>query len=445
MTKTDEGVPVIDAADQGPPRRRIPWVLWISAGVVLAAAGLAYGHSRARAGNTLRFETATVGRGRIVSRVTASGTLSAIVTVQVGSQVSGRLQRIFVDYNSTVHKDQLVAQLDPALFEAAYEQAKANHVAALGNLAKAEAQARDADRQLQRSQSLASDKLIAQADLDTAQANADAAHATVAAAKGSVEQAQAALHQARVNLAYTRIYSPTDGVVISRNVDVGQTVAASLQAPTLFVVAEDLRKMQVDTSVAEADIGRLKDGMPASFTVDAYPGETFRGTVRQIRNAPQTVQNVVTYDAVIDVDNGALKLKPGMTANVTFVAAERPDVLRLPNAALRFRPGADVLALAGVGAQRPSAGGGRRDGGPRAGDGAGRTATGTPGTRRIFVLVEGRPRAVTVKTGISDGSLTEIVEGPLHEGDQVILDVAGGVAAAAGRAQPPVGAPRRIL
>jgi HlyD family secretion protein len=445
MTKSDEDVWGIDAADQGPPRRRIPWVLWVSAGVVLAAAAIAYGHNQGRARNALRFETATVDRGRVVSRVTASGTLSAIVTVQVGSQVSGRLQRIFVDYNSTVHKDQLVAQLDPALFEAAYEQAKANHVAALGNLAKAEAQARDADRQLERSQSLFAGKLIARADFDTAQANADAAHATVAASKGSVEQAQAALHQAQINLAYTRIYSPTDGVVISRNVDVGQTVAASLQAPTLFVIAEDLRKMQVDTSVAEADIGRLKDGMPASFTVDAYPGETFRGTVRQIRNAPQTVQNVVTYDAVIDVDNGALKLKPGMTANVTFVAAERPDVLRLPNAALRFRPSAEVLALAGVAPERVSGGGGRRDGGPRVGDGGGRTATGTPGSRRVFILAEGKPRAVTVKTGISDGSLTEIVEGPLHEGDRVVLDVAAASVTAAGQGQPPGGSTRRVL
>jgi HlyD family secretion protein len=443
MTNTEEPVPVVDAGEGRPSRRRARRVAWISAGVILAVAGLAYGHSRARAGNAVRFETATVDRGRIVSRVTASGTLSAIVTVQVGSQVSGRLQRILVDYNSSVRKDQLVAQLDPALFEAAYGQAKANHVAALGNLAKAEAQARDADLQLQRALRLASSALIAQADLDTAQANADAAYAAVAAAKGAVEQAEAALNQARINLAYTRIYSPTDGVVISRNVDVGQTVAASLQAPTLFVIAGDLRRMQVDTSVAEADIGRLRDGMPASFTVDAYPGETFRGTVRQIRNAPQTVQNVVTYDAVIDVDNAALKLKPGMTANVTFVAAERPDVLRLPNAALRFRPGADVLALAGLGPDKPSRGA-RRDGGPRAGYG-GRAAMGVPGTRRVFVLVDGKPRAAAVKTGLSDGSLTEVVDGPLHEGDQVVLDVAAPRATSGAQAQTPAGAPRRIL
>jgi HlyD family secretion protein len=445
MTTTGDGAPGTDAADQGPPRRRTRWVPWVSTGVALAAAALAYGHNQARAKSALRFETATVGRGRVVSRVTASGTLSAVVTVQVGSQVSGRIQRLFVDYNSPVHRNQLVAQLDPSLFEAAHEQAKANHVAALGNLAKAEAQARDADLQLERSRRLASGKLIAPADLDTAQANADAAHAAVAAAKGSVEQAQAALHQARINLAYTRIYSPTDGVVISRNVDVGQTVAASLQAPTLFVIAEDLRKMQVDTSIAEADIGRLREGMAASFTVDAYPGETFRGTVRQIRNAPQTVQNVVTYDGVIDIDNAALKLRPGMTANVTFVAAERPDVLRLPNAALRFRPGAEVLALAGVAPEKASGGGGRIGGDPRAGDGGGRRVAGAPGTRRVFVLVAGKPRAVSIRTGISDGTLTEIVEGPLHEGDQVILDATAAGAATAGQRPPPGGPPRRFL
>ncbi len=444
MTNTDEAVPVVDAAEPAPPRRRTRWVALTAAVVVLAAAGLAYAHSRSRAGSAVRFETATVDRGHIVSRVTASGTLSAIVTVQVGSQVSGTLKRILVDYNSMVHKDQLVAELDPALFEAAYQQAKANQVAATGNLAKAEAQARDADLQARRSRSLLADKLVAQADFDTAQATADAAKAGVDAAKGALEQAKAALHQAQVNLAYTKIHSPTDGVVISRNVDVGQTVAASLQAPTLFVIAQDIRKMQVDTSVAEADIGRLSDGMAASFTVDAYPGETFRGTVRQIRNAPQTVQNVVTYDAVIDVDNTALKLKPGMTANVTFVAADRADVLRLPNAALRFRPAADVLALAGVGDGQP-AGGARRDGGWPHGDANGRPPSGSAGPRRVFVLSGGKPRAVVVKTGISDGSLTEVVDGPLHEGDHVILDVAAGRPAAAGQGQPPVGGPRRIL
>jgi HlyD family secretion protein len=433
-----------DLSSVSAPRRRRRR-LWIAAIVTaVAAPALAYRHHVTSTRDVLRFETATIDRGRVVSRVTASGTLSAIVTVQVGSQVSGRIQRIFVDYNSAVHKGELIAQLDPALFGAAYEQAKANHVAALGNLAKAEAQARDADLQARRSQSLLADKLIAQADFDTAQANADAAHAAVTASRGSVEQTQAALHQAQINLAYTRIYSPTDGVVISRDVDVGQTVAASLQAPTLFVIAEDLRKMQVDTSVAEADIGRLRDGTPASFTVDAYPGETFRGTVRQIRNAPQTIQNVVTYDAVIDIGNEALKLKPGMTANVTFLAAERRDVLRLPNGALRFRPSEEVLALAGVAPERWA---GRRGAGPRsvgapAADDGGQVAT---SSRRVFVLVDGKPRAVAIKIGISDGSVTQIVEGPLKEGDKVILDATGAGAASVAEGRSPGGPARRVF
>ncbi len=292
----------------------------------------------------LRYETVTVDQGQVVAKVTATGTLSALVTVQVGSQVSGRIQQIFVDFNSPVKKGQLIAKIDPQLFEAAVEQARANYVAARGNLAKAQAQAVDAERQYRRARALAERQLIAQAEVDTAQTNANAAQAQVKVAEGSVEQARAALHQAEVNLAYTNIISPTNGVVISRNVDVGQTVAASLQAPTLFLIAEDLAKMQVDTSVAEADVGRLWAGMTASFTIDAYPNERFTGRVRQIRNAPQTVQNVVTYDAVIDVDNAELKLRPGMTANVTFVYAERANVMRVPNAALRFRPSPELLA-----------------------------------------------------------------------------------------------------
>jgi HlyD family secretion protein len=403
---------------------------WIAAGaVVLIAAGLFYRHHLASADDSLRFQTERIERGRVVSKVTASGTLSALVTVQVGSQVSGRLQRIFVDYNSPVHRHQLIAELDPAFFEAAHQQAKANHVAALGNLDKAEAQAKDAQLQSARAQSLAAKALISQADLDTAKANADAARAAVEAAKGAVEQAAAALHQSEINLAYTKIYSPTDGVVISRNVDVGQTVAASLQAPTLFVIAGDLRKMQVDTSVAEADIGRLRNGMGASFTVDAYPGETFHGKVRQIRNAPQTVENVVTYDAVIDIDNPQLKLKPGMTANVTFVTAEQPDVLRLPNAALRFRPSPEVLVLAGIQPEKsPASGFGShgQNGSLTARNGYGHVDRKSSNEHRVFVLTNGKPKPVEVATGISDGTVTAVMGGPLHAGDLVVLDASGG-------------------
>ena len=296
----------------------------------------------------VEFGTAAVDRGRIVARVTATGTLSALVTVQVGTQVSGTVQKLYVDWNSPVKKGQLIAKIDPQLFEASLQQAQANYEAAEGNLVKAEAQERDAGRQFERSKTLLDRKLIAQADYDTSQANEEMMKGQTASARGSLAQAKAALSQARVNLDMTKIVSPTDGTVISRSVDVGQTVAASLAAPTLFVIAKDLREMQVDTSVAEADVGRLVPGMAATFTVDAFPGERFRGKVRQIRNAPTTLQNVVTYDAVIDVANPDLKLRPGMTANITFISAEKDDVLRVPNAALRFRPTPEIFTALGM-------------------------------------------------------------------------------------------------
>jgi HlyD family secretion protein len=412
---------------------------------LLVAAGLAAWLWKGRDGSRAeqKLETAKLERGRIVAKVTASGTLSAIVTVQVGSQVSGRVAALHADFNSAVRKGDLIAEIDPQLFQAAVDQASANLMAAQGNLARARAQAADAGRQAERARQLAAQKLVAQADLDTAQANADAAAASVQAAEGTVAQARAALSQARVNLAYTDIRSPTSGTVISRNVDVGQTVAASLQAPTIFVIAEDLAKMQVDTSVAEADVGRLRDGMAATFTVDAYPAQVFRGTVRQIRNAPTTVQNVVTYDAVVDVANPELKLKPGMTANVTFVYAEKDDVLKVPNAALRFKPppgfggeangrpaapagGAGKAAPAGSGGQAPAEGGARPAGqAAGGGPGAGRAGVEARDRRTVWVLRDSKPTPVRIRTGISDGSVTEVLEGELQAGDQVVTDATG--------------------
>jgi HlyD family secretion protein len=302
------------------------------------------------------------------------------------------------------------------------EQARANYAAAQADLVKAKAQAKDTERQLTRQRSLNERKLTAQADFDTAQANAEMAQAAVASAQGRVAQTHAALHQAQVNLDYSTITSPIDGVVISRSVDVGQTVTASLQTPTLFVIAEDLRKMQVDTSVAEADVGKLQAGMTAYFMVDAYPNERFEGAVRQIRNAATTVQNVVTYDAVIDVANPELKLRPGMTANVTFVYASKDAALRTANAALRFKPTAELLGAGGKGAAATpgspvspaltSTTRAKRDA-PSAG-------------RTLWVLRNDKPEPVTVKTGITDGTHTEILEGGLREGDRVITDVATG-------------------
>jgi HlyD family secretion protein len=406
-------------------RRRIS--IAVAVVVLAAAAVVAWRLGSGTSKPKLQFDTAKVEKGKIVAKVTATGTLSAIVTVQVGSQVSGRIAALYADFNSPVKKGQLIAKIDPALFQASVDQARANYAAAQGNLAKAQVQAVDSRRQYKRQQELAARKLNAQADVDTAQATADANDAAVKALEGTLAQTKAALSSAEVNLAYTNITSPTNGTVISRNVDVGQTVAASLQAPTIFVIAEDLEKMQVDTSVAEADVGRLKAGMAASFTVDAYPSEVFRGVVRQIRNAPQTVQNVVTYDAVIDVANPELKLKPGMTANVTFVYAEKDDVLRVPNAALRFKPPPGML---GDGARGPSAGTGGAGGGgtgavrPSAGGGSGRAGE-PPDRRTVWTYEDEKPAARRIRTGISDGTWTEVVEGDLKGGELVITDVVG--------------------
>jgi HlyD family secretion protein len=352
------------------------------------------------------YETVAIDRGKIVATVTATGTLSALVTVQVGAQVSGRILELDADYNSNVTKGEVIARLDPELYQAALEQSQAGDASARANLLRAEVQAKDARSQADRAKALAEKQLLSSQDSDTAEAVARAAEAGVSASRAAVQQAEAALHQAQVNLAYCEIHSPIDGVVISRSVDVGQTDAASLSAPTLFVIAEDLTKMQVDTSVAEADIGRLEGGMPAAFTVDAWPGRKFSGTVRQIRNAPTTVQNVVTYDAVVDVDNADLALKPGMTANVTFTWASRDDAVRISNVALRYHPA---------------------DARPDRADGA---------TRTVYVLKGEEVVPTPIQVGISDGTNTEVVSGELAPDDQVVTDAATGEAGASAPKNP---------
>jgi HlyD family secretion protein len=432
-------------------KRYKKWIVLAVALVVVAAGVVLYVRSRKPV--PITYDTVKVERGRVVARITATGTLSALVTVLVGSQVSGRLQEIKVDFNSPVKKGDLLAKIDPELFRAAIEQARANAMAANGNLTKAQAQALDAQRQYERSKALFEKNLIAAADRDTAQSTAEAAAASVQAARGAVAQAAASLHQAQLNLSYCTILSPIDGVVISRSVDVGQTVAASLSAPTLFTIAEDLQKMQVDTNVAEADVGKLTPGMNASFKVDAYPNETFFGKVRQIRNAPQTVQNVVTYDAVIDVPNAGLKLKPGMTANVTFNYADRQDVLRVSNAALRFKPPADATASASASAAPAAsgsagAGPGGRGGGSRSG---GERRDKDSDKRTVWLLSAAGPAPVILQPGVSDGSFTEVVSGDLKEGDSVITGVSSGdsgskpASAAPAAGGPPGGMMRRMF
>jgi HlyD family secretion protein len=386
-------------------------VLWIVALFCVAGGIGVWRWVATRPPPAVHYRTAEATRRSIVGKVTASGTLSAIVTVQVGTQVTGRIQKLFVDFNSPVKKGQVVAKIDPQLYQAAADQAQANYLAAEASVAKATSDARIADLQLSRTKQLHEASLASQSDLDNASATSESAHAQLASAKASLAQARAALSQSRVNLSYTNIISPIDGVVISRTVDVGQTVAASLSAPTLFTIAQDLTKMQVDTSVAEADVGRLQVGMPTWFTVDSFPGQRFHGKIREIRNAATMVQNVVTYDAVIDVDNTDLRLRPGMTANVTVVYAERPSALAVPNAALRFHPPS---------ADADKGGGRKARGGDRDKDAGATDDAVEPST--LWLLRSGAPQPVTAHLGLSDGTSTEVVDGEVHEGDDVVLE-----------------------
>jgi HlyD family secretion protein len=433
---------------------------WIVPLLLLLAGGAGYyKYASASRAPVVEYKTATLDKRRIVGRVTASGTLQAVVTVQVGSQVSGRIQFLYADFNSTVKKGELVAKIEPQLFQAAVAQASANYRAAKASVSQAEAKSLDAERQYKRAKELHDQGLATEVDVETAQTTAAVAAAQVESAKASIDQARAQLNQAQVNLSYTNIVSPIDGVVISRSVDVGQTVAASLQAPVIFTIAEDLRKMQVNTSVSEGDVGRLEVGMPATFTVDAFPGQRFKGTIGQIRNAAQTVQNVVTYNALIDVGNDDLKLRPGMTANVTIIYAQKDDVLAVPNQALRFRPppempGAATAAASGSGSAQRRGGGQGAPGGAQGGPGGGRQRPGGGGgdeagaPRTVYVLRDGQPQAITIQTGLTDGTNTELVSGDLKEGDLLVTDatVTGGAAPTSAAGAAPGGQmPRRMF
>ncbi|MGC1455648.1 MAG: efflux RND transporter periplasmic adaptor subunit [Nitrospirota bacterium] len=349
-------------------------------------------------GDTPSYRTDPVTLGDIQQSVTATGTVNAVTTVQVGTQVSGTIKTLYVDFNSRVKKGQLIAQIDPSTFESQVQQAKANLLSAEANLEKAETALVNDKKTFERNKELLSKKLISQSDLDTAETNYQSDKAQVASAKAQIEQAKASLDLSQQNLAYTKIVSPVDGVVISRAVDVGQTVAASFQTPTLFTIAQDLTKMQIDTNIAESDIGVIKDGQDVEFTVDAYPDTTFKGKVWQIRQAPIIVQNVVTYDVVIQVNNRDLKLMPGMTANVSVIIMTRHDVLRITNAALRFR-----FSEKPVGA----------------GTGAGSSGKKGPS---VWILENGNPKRANITPGISDGTYTEVASGDLKEGQNIIVE-----------------------
>ncbi|MBK5276119.1 MAG: efflux RND transporter periplasmic adaptor subunit, partial [Desulfuromonadales bacterium] len=383
--------------------------------VVLLVSGIA-GYFYLNRTPEISYKTARIERSTIVATVAATGNLSAVTTVQVGTQVSGTIQKLYVDYNSRVKKGQTIAEIDPSLFNASVEQSQGNYLNADANLMKAKVTLADTERTLSRNRKLLADGIISQSDFDVTETAFQSARTGVKAAEGSLKQTRGSLMQSKTNLHYSVIRSPVDGVVISRAVDVGQTVAASFQTPTLFTIAQDLTKMQIEVSVDEADISKILLDQKASFTVDSYPEQSFKGKVVQIRNAPIINQNVVTYITVVNVDNTDLKLKPGMTANVSIEVARKDDALKLPPAALRFKPksGADAPKEKRPAAGSPS-GSGPRD------------STGKPGGRRgsvgqhVYILKDNKPVAVPVKTGIANNNSIELLEGALKEGDEVII------------------------
>src|SRR5437870_1697232 len=398
----------------------------ISLGKLVLIAVLLAGCNRRQAPG---YRTDVITRGPVSEVVNATGGVSAIMTVSVGSQVSGIVDRLYVDFNSVVKKAQLLASLDPRLFQAQLEKAEASLASAKANVEKAQAAYNDSLRIASRQQELRQQGLISQADLDTAVASRDQNAAGLSAAKAAVLQAKADSDMAAANLAFTRITSPIDGIVVSRSVDVGQTVAAAFQAPTLFLIANDLTKMQILANIDEADVGKVREGLEAKFTVDAYPGETFTGMIRDVRQAPNTIQNVVTYPAVIDAPNPDRKLRQGMTASVNITAARKDDSLRVSNAALRWKPDESGAPEA---AQRPGGTPQARTASAAARgarDGSAQQAPGRAG--RVYKVENGKPVPVNIRVGLSDGQRTEVIEG-LSEGDRVIV---GGGDAAAGAQQ----------
>jgi HlyD family secretion protein len=407
---------------------------------ILVLAGTGYGFWRwGSSPKESPYVTLPVQRGNVTQVVSSTGTLQAVITVLVGSQISGTIDKLFADFNTKVKAGEVVAQLNQDKFKAAVDQARANLLAAESNLAKAKVSVVDAQRTLERNRELRKRDLMAQSELDAAQTAYDAALAQLEVNKAQSAQAQAALNQATVDLNNTVIRSPVDGIVISRNVDVGQTVAASLQAPTLFTIANDLAKMEVHTNVDEADVGNVVEGQEVSFTVDAFPARRFRGRVHQVRNAPTVVQNVVTYDAVVRIDNKELLLKPGMTANVQFLVNQKEDVLTIPNIALRFRPPdqkneAQELLRQEQSRAAPSVGARRTSRSAGGGGGAGR------GGRRltVYLLKGSTVQPVDVQLGITDGSKTEVRSSELKENDAVIIGLASG---AGSQNQPAVANP----
>ena len=368
------------------------WLIGLGVIVAIAAAAIWWSERP----KPVQFTTTPATQGDVIRSVITTGTVNPVVVVQVGSYVSGPIQSIYCDYNTKVRAGQLCAKIDPRTYQVAVDQAKANLASARAQLAKDQASLAYAKTNYARDRGLLARGIVSQDTVDNDQSAYTQGLAQVKLDEATILQRQSALEGAQVNLDYTDIVSPVDGTVISRNVDVGQTVAASFQTPTLFLIAKDLTKMQVDTNVSESDIGGVHVGEAAHFTVEAYPNQTFSGQVSEVRRAPITVQNVVTYDAVISVENPKLQLVPGMTANVRIVTAERKNILKVPLQALRFEPQGLVPKNASAAAKEEGS--------------------------RVWVLRGGRPVAVPVTVGINDGTSAEITGGDLKPGEPVIVD-----------------------
>jgi len=372
--------------------------------LVAAAAGVAYW--AANSGTAVRYATSPVSTGPVTRTVTATGTVNPVLTIIVGSYVSGVIQELYCDYNTKVKKEQICAKIDPRPYQTVVDQDKANLAVAKAQLEKDKAGLAYAKLNDERNLRLVETNAVSKDTADNAKNLYDQAQAQIEFDQATIDLRQAQLDAAQINLDYTNITSPVDGTVVSRNVTMGQTVAASFQTPTLFLIATDLTTMQVDTNVSESDIGGLKDGDKTTFTVDAFPKQTFEGRVSQVRQSPQNVQNVVTYDVVVSADNSDLTLKPGMTAATRIVTESRENVIRVPNQALRYRPSnsstTPVLKLA-------------------------------EGQARVWVLRQGQPVAISVVTGLDDDTFTEIVSGDIKPGDQVITGEQAGGSASPGR------------
>jgi HlyD family secretion protein len=390
---------------------------WMAVGLLLAL-GMAGGievwrHTAATP--AIRYVTAAVTRGTVARSVTASGSVNPVLTVQVGTYVSGAIQELFCDYNTLVKKGQRCAKIDPRPYQTIVDQDRANLSAAKAQLGKDQTNLSYTRLTYERTLGLLQRGIVAQDALDSAKSAYDQAQSQLELDQATVVQHQAALSAAEVNLDYTNIVSPVNGTVVSRNVTMGQTVAASFQTPTLFLIATDLTKMQVDANVSESDIGGVTRGRQASFTVEAFPDHTFAGEVTQVRQAPQTVQNVVTYDVVVSAPNPDLLLKPGMTATIRIVVDRRDDVVRVPDQALRYSPG-------GVGSGTAAS---ARD-----------AASGGRGAAHVWVLRDGRPVQVPVTVGLDDDTAVEIAGGNLEPGDQVVISEQGGNGTGAAEAAP---------